>query len=385
MKKILILITMLLLGAGVSAQVQDKYLLNIFDRAHQREAAQNVMLSPWGIQQCFSMLAPGCGENSQKEFAAVLGIDKNSLKDIQNAVRELEWNKTTFNSVNAVFYNHRYTLHKNFIDHVLKNCRGRIFYIDFARKAPALTMLNDIVQKATYGMHKDFFKSGDLEGDPALMAVNILWVNIKWDVPFELGATRKQKFAAPGKQDHQVMMMHAVRKVPYYNDGTVHAVMLSSYDTRFQIMLAMPLQEKTPLSAVTELLAQKGLQHIVEKAQSTNKTELSMPRIQLDSSNDLVELLRTMGMKVTFDPAAGDLNGIVKDKSLYIAKARQEVKLMLNESGVKVTAVTAAIPKLTSAAPTDKNNVFTADRPFVMAVFDSKTRAIMLLGAINRP
>ena len=94
------------------------------------------------------------------------------------------------------------------------------------------------------------------------------------------------------------------------------------------------------------------------------------------------------GIKHLFDPQTGDLIYIVKNTNdpLYIDSARQLVKLDLNEAGTEMAAVTYAMAKCGSAPPRpEKKNIFRAERPYVMVLFDRTTNAVLLAGVINNP
>jgi hypothetical protein len=56
-------------------QVPDKPLLKVFDAAHRSNPRQNIMLSPWGIQQCFGMLTGWAPKLHSAQLNAVLGLN----------------------------------------------------------------------------------------------------------------------------------------------------------------------------------------------------------------------------------------------------------------------------------------------------------------------
>ena len=53
-------------GIALSAQIPDKPLLKVFDAAYRQDPGSNVLLSPWGIQECFGMVYGGAGKISGK-------------------------------------------------------------------------------------------------------------------------------------------------------------------------------------------------------------------------------------------------------------------------------------------------------------------------------
>lgn len=59
-------------------QVPDKPLLKVFDAAYCSNPRQNIMLSPWGIQQCFGMLVGWTPNLASSQLDAVLGLNIHS-------------------------------------------------------------------------------------------------------------------------------------------------------------------------------------------------------------------------------------------------------------------------------------------------------------------
>ena len=54
-------------------QVPAKPLLKVFDVAYRSNPRQNIMLSPWGIQQCFGMLVDWTPKSYFHEKYSVFG------------------------------------------------------------------------------------------------------------------------------------------------------------------------------------------------------------------------------------------------------------------------------------------------------------------------
>ena len=55
--------------------VPDKSLLKVFDSLYHMKSGENVMLSAWGIQECFGMICGGAGAESAAELSRILGIN----------------------------------------------------------------------------------------------------------------------------------------------------------------------------------------------------------------------------------------------------------------------------------------------------------------------
>ena len=76
----------LFLGAIMSvlplfaAEIPDGPMLKIVDTAHKMAPQDNILLSPYSIQQCFGMVRLGAGKRTAEEIDDILGINEALLK-----------------------------------------------------------------------------------------------------------------------------------------------------------------------------------------------------------------------------------------------------------------------------------------------------------------
>ena len=393
MKKILSLLLFAVCTITLPGQVPDLPLLKVFDKAYRIAPQQNFLLSPWGIQQCFGMIAGGAGQISAEELSQTLGLDQHNMMELQQAHQSLSNCSKELNNFNAVFFDQQYTLQQQFINNSVRHCNGRFYGVDFRHKDKCLMQINDIVKRESRGQFEQLFTPETLANKPAMVIMNVFYFKDHWQNCFKKYNTRPELFTIPdytsknSQPDHvQIKMMNDSRFVPYCNDGTIHGITLSYQNRRFKLLLLTAVDLHTPLSVVTAALARHGLDYFLNKSSSKNKTVIKIPQLNLSGNLDLNELLTPLGMKTIFDPQLGDLTGIAEGKTLYIDKARQLLKLKLDENGTEAAAVTYALPKAASAPPRkEKFNFFYADHPFVLVLFDTTTRAIILAGIVVDP
>ena len=81
-------------------------------------------------------------------------------------------------------------------------------------------------------------------------------------------------------------------------------------------------------------------------------------------------------MEDAFGPAA-DFSSLSEEPT-YVSDVIQKARFKMDESGAEAAAVTAIIAKLTSAGPSSE---FMADHPFVYAIREFSTGAILFMGA----
>ena len=385
MKKSILILLSAVFCAVLSAQLPDKPLLKVFDAAYRKTPLENVLFSPWGIQECFGMVYAGAGEKAANELDKTLGINGQLAPELRQAREFFTQDNAKFNSFNAVIFDRKYSLQDKFISTVGNQYNGKLYLADFKRSAEVADTLNNIVKKESSGMFDKVFDENMLAGDPAVILMNVLYFKGAWALTFEKYATQKENFDTPSASN-MVDMMNSERHLPYYNDGKIHGIILDYKNSSFKMLVLTAVDKTLPLSTVTGALAEKGITHFITNSSSRNETVIKLPKLKVESKLDLKKLFVPLGREVLFNSNAGDLTGMVKDSTLYIDEAEQLVKLNLDEAGSEVAAVTYAMAKMLAAPPIKKiQNHFYADHPFVLVLFDSKSNAILLAAAIIDP
>ena len=375
----------------LAAQVPDKPLLKVFDAAYRSNPRQNIMLSPWGIQQCFGMLTGWAPKLHSDQLNNVLALNSQDRHDLRNARLALQKTQAEFNSFNAVLFDRQYTLKQPFIQDVNYFFGGKMYRLDLTRKKECAMVLNGIIKRESRNMFDSVFAPQDFANDPMMILLNVLYFKANWFNSFEEHLTKKERFMTPAASNFEAIhhsrvdMMNDEKYVPYYNDGTIHGIILDYADDRFKMLVLTTVKMPSSLKTVTGNLARKGLQHFIRNSSDHNKTIIKLPKLKLESRLDLKSLLSSVGLTSIFDPR-GSLRMIQNSDAVYIDSARQVVKLSLDETGTEVAAVTIALPKAEAIRPQAvKYNKFYADHPFVLVLFDNQTQAILLTAAIVHP
>jgi serpin B len=105
---------------------------------------------------------------------------------------------------------------------------------------------------------------------------------------------------------------------------------------------------------------------------------LGRPRLTLQDRHNLVPALASLGMGIAFTDAA-DFSGMCVYPCL-ISQAVQKTYLSVDEKGTTASGATGV-----GIAPTVARPPLELNRPFLLAIRDSKTGAILFLGAIQHP
>ena len=123
------------------------------------------------------------------------------------------------------------------------------------------------------------------------------------------------------------------------------------------------------------------------------EVDLALPRFKITCDTaELCHHLAVLGMTLPFDRAQADFSGIngyrpPHEEALFISEIYHKAFAEVNEEGTEAAAATAIMqPRGVSEAsmPTPVP-VFRADHPFLLAIRDRRSGAILFLGRMADP
>jgi serpin B len=91
-----------------------------------------------------------------------------------------------------------------------------------------------------------------------------------------------------------------------------------------------------------------------------------------------------MGMPLAFDFGKADFSGMTTQEPLFISKVLHQANISVDENGTEASAATVVVMDAGSAAPQHVVSMH-VDRPFVFAMRDTSTGAILFLGRVSDP
>ena len=92
-------------------------------------------------------------------------------------------------------------------------------------------------------------------------------------------------------------------------------------------------------------------------------------------------------MNLAFDPEPGkaEFDGMTgSDNELCISDILHKCYIRVDEKGAEAAAVTEPIMTTASASIDDGQKNFTADRPFLFAIYDETDNTILFLGVVGQ-
>lgn len=111
-----------------------------------------------------------------------------------------------------------------------------------------------------------------------------------------------------------------------------------------------------------------------------NFDEVLVPHFETKTNIDLKNLLEGMGVQSIFIQYANSLNQITD--SLYVSEYEQTARIKVNERGTEAAAVTHWTMAIWGGKSPVEHNIFIANHPFIYAIVDEKTGAILFVGRV---
>jgi serpin B len=113
-----------------------------------------------------------------------------------------------------------------------------------------------------------------------------------------------------------------------------------------------------------------------------------MPKYRISLEASLNRPLQALGMADAFDQVRANFGAMLPAEYLargnaYVSEAKQKVFIEVNEEGTEAAAVTG-IEVRTTSAPAEPVS-FVVDRPFLLAIRDDTTGALLFIGQVNDP
>ena len=284
----------------------------------------------------------------------------------------------TLNLANGVFVDTGFTLRQSYRSVLSKCYSASSSVLDFSgNPTEAAKYISRWVEDRTNDKIQDIVSAIDVDG-AALALVNAIYFKGQWKCPFDPDRTVVAPFHVSSSESTQVNMMTQTARFRYSLDRRLNCQILELpyRGNRLAMYILLPrkvdglalLESKLTFSSITSAIAQLRPRRI----------SVAIPRFEMTVGKKLPKVLKAMGMKLTFTPAA-DFTGISPVRPLYVSDVIHKAYIGVDEEGTEAAAATVIIiSRGPTAAPL--NQKFAADHPFVFLIRDIITGSILFFG-----
>jgi len=357
---------------------QNGFTLRLLGALSAAEPARNLAVSGYSINQVLGMLYAGAAGATAEEMKNTLGwsMPPAQLHAAMNAL-DLEVRSrrgdVTLNIANRVWGQKGLQLLPAFLDLLTGSYGAPLAVADFAGAPEAArAAINDWVGRSTEDKIKELFPAGSITSNTKLALVNALYLDAPWKYKFDPVSTRPAPFTRLDGTKTMVDMMHYDEFLPSAGTQEWSAVELPYQGDELSMVVIVPEDLRRFEARLTPELLGEVLGAIKEGG-----IHLSLPKVKFSFHASLRKTLEGLGLASMFTGA--DFSGITGQAGLAVEHFEHEVFLDVDENGTKAAAATGA------ALADSHGPTVSVDRPFLFAIRDKPTGAILFLGRVVDP
>ena len=357
-------------------------------------APTNLVFSPASIALALAMTRAGAVGTTATEMDTVLHVsDPTTLPHSMNAMTaELGTRTKTveipgvapanveLSIANSLWAQQDLSFETAFLDLLAAEYGAGLQLVDYkADPEGARVLINQWVDEATNDRIPELLAPGVITPDARLTLVNAIYMKAAWQTAFVKQLTVPGPFTTSAGATLQTPMMSRSDDIEYASTNGWQAVVLPYVGGDLSMVVMLP-DEGAALDETVDALAGLGGQL------GTQLVNLTMPKFDIETSVGLADLLAAMGMPTAFDAEAADFSGMTKEEKLFISAVIHQANITVDEDGTEAAAATAVVMEAASAQSDPPQPIdFIVNRPFVFAIRDNSTSAILFLGHIGDP
>lgn len=353
----------------------------------------NVFISPLSASMALGMTMNGAEGETWSQMRDALGFAGMDEDRINRAYRDLTAlllgldPAVRFGIANGIWADHTVSLLPDYPDRVRAYFDAEVRSADFDDPGTKDDM-NRWVSDATNGRIDRMFES--IPPDVLMYLINAVHFRGDWRSQFDRRRTAPVPFTRADGATRQVDMMDG--KVGYrviMGDDAASAtgVELPYARGAFTAIAMLPPRDRSIDEFVASLDAIEwaGWMAAFDEQAEREDTDrdgiqVRLPKLEIEWADSLVGPLRALGMTDAFDERLADFSRMTGGRDLFITEAFQKTFLKVDEEGTEAAAATAVGMGPTSAPPS-----LSFDRPFLFAIRERFSGAILFIGVIGDP
>ncbi len=381
--------------AQTAAAAVDAFAFDFYQHLHT-DQPENLIFSPFSIWVALMMTQGGARANTAAQMAAVLHLPADDPQSLAAALVADVLGQTSgadspeINIANRVWGQIGLPYEPAYLN-LLANVYGsELAQTDFQGGSLEKTAaeVNGWVARQTRDKIPQIISPLMLNALTRLILVNAVYFKGLWSRPFSDYTTHDAPFYLLDGSTTRVKMMYqkevfnfVIREDDYaavnlpYRGGALAMLLILPPEGQF-----LQFERRFDPALFKEMCSRAGW--------SGEKVEIYLPRFELNTSLMLKADLIELGMPDAFDSNAADFSGMAvvpKEENLHIGAGVHRAYIKVDEAGTEAAAATAIIMQARSAMIEKRPPVIRFDRPFLYAIYDIETQAILFIGRVMNP
>lgn len=345
---------------------------------------KNTMISPMSVSLALAMVYNGTAGNTKKQMEDMLhkanlnpeDINK-SYKDLVSALQSHD-PKVELSISNAIFYRNTFPVKPDFITTNQNYYNAEVSGLDFSKSTEALNKVNGWVNTKTKGKIDKIIEQVNVED--IMYLLNAIYFNGEWKYSFDTKATADRPFTKEDNTTVQAPTMTIEKPFNYYSHQKFELLEMPYGSGKYSMLIFLPENGKKT-DDVISMMTVENVNDWISKM-TEQKKEVFLPKFEFKFDDSLVDELKALGMTDAFNDATANLSGISDAAKLVISAVMHKSYIKVDERGTEAAAVTGITVGVTSVGP---DNSFKVDHPFVFAIREKDTKAILFIGKVMNP
>ncbi|WP_428330003.1 serpin family protein [Mucilaginibacter sp.] len=346
-------------------------------------AGVNLFASPLSVSFAIGMTSNGSSGatldaiRNAMDFTAFTQAQVNSYYNkIITQLPQLDPANTTLSIANSIWYRQDFSVLPQFLQTNTSYYNAKVQALDFNSPASVNT-INNWVSSATKGKIPTIVDQ--LVPNDMMYLINAIYFKSSWNMKFNIANTRLDSFYLGDNSTVQASFMNGTVNFNYSTDGTVAVFELPYVNSRFSMVIVMPIKSTTSLNTVISGLTPDKWAALTASMEQFNG-QFKMPKFKFGYSILLNNALSDLGMGNAFSDNA-DFSLINATAHLQISKVQHKAVVEVNEDGTTAAAVTSV--SIIATATAQPNAVI--DHPFIFAIREKSSGLILFTGRVNNP
>ncbi len=349
----------------------------------------NIFFSPFSVYTAMSMVAVGAGGNTASQIHNVLSLSPNSSDNHAGfglLFSSINAHGTGYNlsTADSVWVEKNFPINQGFTKNLSVYYFASSYSADFVNDASGeITDINNWVSNKTDSKITGLIPPDGLDSRTVLVLVNAIYFKGKWLQEFNKNITHSEPFYISPYQTTNVSMMYSeLNNASYYGNSNYQALEMDYAGGNLSMLILLPNQ--TSLSQAEADFSPTEINNISSKLVK-QKVDVWLPRFNITQSEDMKDLLESLGIQDAFNPNVANFSGISSSEGLSISHVYHKAYIQVNESGTTAAAATGAVAIPAIAVIRPNIPQFDANHPFIFFIIEKHTRTILFMGRLASP
>lgn len=375
-------------AVGDVAAGNTAFALDLFQKI--RSPSGNVAFSPFSVSMAMAMVWAGSQGTAAQEIATVLHFTR-TQDETHTAFNYLDQhlenasNGFVLHIANSLWLRPDSGPKAPFLDTLATNYGAGVHVVDLTNGTVAAPAINDWVSQETSGKITGVVSPEDFDTYTRLALANAIYLNGKWEMPFDPARTVSATFTRPDGSVVSVPTMNEGLETRYSAGVDFQAAELRYQGTSNPASMVFIVPTAGQFEAFTQSLDATKLGSVLG-GMTTYSLGLSVPRFRIDPGmTNLADALSRLGMQDVFENVGMDFSSMAELYPTKISKVRHHAILSIDEQGTEAAAATVVIMARDGGISTFASATLQIDRPFLFLLRDLATGTVLFLGQVVDP